>query len=104
MPAHLGRHPGEAEADRVRAHVWVSGRVQGVYFRVYAEDEAVYRNLAGWIRNAPDGRVEVVVEGSRASVETMIQWCHRGSPASRVTEVEVTWEEPRGESGFRVRS
>ena len=94
---------GEAKAERVRARAWVSGRVQGVYFRAYAEDEAAFRNVAGWIRNAPDGRVEVVFEGSRASVEAMIHWCHRGSPASRVTGVEVTWEAPQGESGFSVR-
>jgi acylphosphatase len=87
---------------RVRAHVWVSGRVQGVYFRAYAEDEAAFRKVAGWIRNAPDGRVEAVFEGAAASVEAMIQWCHRGSPASRVTGVEVTWEDIRGEAGFRV--
>ena len=89
--------------QRVRAHVFVSGRVQGVYFRAYAEDEAAFRNVAGWIRNVSDGRVEAVFEGGRASVEAMIQWCHRGSPASRVTGVEVAWETPRGESGFRVR-
>ena len=89
--------------DRVRAHVWVSGHVQGVYFRAYAEDEAAFRKVGGWIRNAPGGRVEAVFEGSRASVEAMIQWCHHGSPASRVAGVEVTWEEPRGESSFRVR-
>jgi acylphosphatase len=90
-------------ADRVRAHVWVSGHVQGVCFRAYAEDEAAYRRIAGWIRNAPDGRVEAVFEASRTSVEAMIQWCHRGSPAARVTSVEVTWEALRGERGFRVR-
>jgi acylphosphatase len=95
---------GEAKEERVRAHAWVSGRVQGVYFRAYAEDEAAFRHVAGWIRNAPDGRVEVVFEGSRASVEALIQWCHRGSPASRVTGVEVIWEAPRGESGFSVWS
>ncbi len=89
--------------DRVRAHVWVSGHVQGVYFRAYAEDEATYRQVAGWIRNASDGRVEAVFEGNRISVEAMIQWCNRGSPASRVTGVEVTWEAPRDERGFRVR-
>lgn len=94
---------GQATPDRVRAHVWVSGRVQGVYFRAYAEDEAAFRNVAGWIRNAPDGRVEVVFEGNRTSVEAMLQWCHRGSPAARVTGVEVDWEEPRGESEFRLR-
>jgi acylphosphatase len=86
----------------VRAHVWVSGRVQGVYFRAYAEDEAAFRKVAGWIRNAPDGRVEAVFEGSPASVEAMIRWCHRGSPAAAVTGVEVAWEDIRGESGFRV--
>jgi acylphosphatase len=87
---------------RMRAHVFVSGRVQGVYFRAYAEDEAAFRNVAGWIRNASDGRVEAVFEGGRVPVEAMIQWCYRGSPAARVTGVEVAWEEPRGESKFRV--
>jgi acylphosphatase len=87
---------------RVRAHVWVSGRVQGVYFRAYAQDEAAFRKVAGWIRNAPDGRVEAVFEGSPASVEAMIRWCHCGSPASAVTGLEVAWEAVRGESGFRV--
>lgn len=93
-PRNAGAH--------VRAHVWVSGRVQGVYFRAYAEDEAAFRNVAGWIRNAPDGRVEAVFEGSPASVEAMIRWCHRGSPASAVSGVEVAWEDPRGEAEFRV--
>ncbi|MBI2562373.1 MAG: acylphosphatase [candidate division NC10 bacterium] len=93
----------EARPDRVRAHVWVSGRVQGVCFRAYAEDEAAFRKVDGWIRNASDGRVEAVFEGDRPSVEAMIRWCHRGSPASRVTGVEVAWETPRGEHGFRVR-
>jgi len=87
----------------VRAHVWVSGAVQGVYFRAYAEDEAAFRRVAGWIRNAPDGRVEAIFEGAPESVQAVIHWCHQGSPASRVTGVEVAWEEPRGESGFRVR-
>lgn len=88
---------------RFRVHAWVSGRVQGVYFRAYAEDEAAFRAVAGWIRNAPDGRVEAVFEGSRESVEAMIRFCHRGSPASQVTGVEVVWEEACGERGFRIR-
>jgi acylphosphatase len=93
------RTPG---AGRVRAHVWISGRVQGVYFRAYGEEEAVFRGVAGWIRNAPDGRVEAVFEGSPASVEAMIRWCHRGSPASEVTGLDVAWEAPGGDQGFRV--
>ena len=89
--------------DRVRAHVWVSGHVQGVYFRAYAEDEAAFRRVGGWIRNAPDGRVEAVFEGDRPAVEAIIQWCHRGSPSSRVMDVEVIWESPESERTFCVR-
>jgi len=89
--------------DRVRAHVWISGQVQGVYFRAYAEDEAAFRKVGGWIRNARDGRVEAVFEGDRPAVEAIIQWCHRGSPASRVTEVEVIWEATQEEPSFRIR-
>jgi len=94
----------QASARRVRAHVWVSGRVQGVYFRAYVEDEAVFRRVAGWVRNVPDGRVEAVFEGDRESVVAMIQWCHGGSPASRVIGVEVIWEDVRGEREFRVHA
>jgi acylphosphatase len=82
----------------------VSGRVQGVYFRAYVEEEAAFRRVAGWVRNVPDGRVEAVFEGGRESVEAMIQWCHRGSPASRVISVEVIWEDVRGEREFRVHA
>jgi acylphosphatase len=92
----------KAQPDIVRARVWVSGRVQGVYFRAYAEDEAAFRQVAGCVRNLPDGRVEAIFEGSREAVEAMVRWCHRGSPASHVTGVEVTWEAPRGERGFQV--
>ncbi len=90
-------------AVAVRAHVWISGRVQGVYFRAYAEDEATFHGVQGWIRNLRDGRVEAAFEGSPQAVEAMVHWCRRGSPASLVTDVQVTWEEPVGERGFRVR-
>lgn len=88
---------------RVRARVVISGKVQGVYFRGTAEDEARSRGLTGWVRNTPDGQVEAAFEGEQAAVEAMIAWCHRGPPAARVTGVTVTWEEPRGERGFSVR-
>ena len=90
-------------APVLRAHVWVSGRVQGVYFRAYAEDEAAFRKVAGWIRNTPDGRVEAVFEGTPDAIEAMIRWCHRGSPASDVTAVDVVWEEAQGLTCFTVR-
>ena len=91
-------------APRVRTRVWVSGRVQGVYFRAYAADEAAFRRVTGWVRNDSDGRVEAAFEGSRESVEAMIRWCHRGSPAAEVTGVEVHWEAASGERDFRVRT
>jgi acylphosphatase len=98
------RRTPQAAPERVRAHVWVSGRVQGVYYRAYAEDEASFRGVAGWVRNLPDGRVEAVFEGPRAAVEAMIQWAYRGSPAADVTGVEVAWEAPQNEAGFASRS
>lgn len=89
--------------ERVRARVWIAGRVQGVFFRAFAQDEAAFRRVAGWIRNAPDGRVEAVFEGPRPAVEAMLRWCARGSPAAEVAGVEVTWESPQGERAFRVQ-
>ena len=98
-------HPPSADAASsvVCAHVWVSGRVQGVFFRSYTEDEARGAGVAGWVRNLPDGRVEAVFEGGREAVESLVRWCHRGSPHAVVSSVEVKWEDPRGERDFRVR-
>jgi acylphosphatase len=89
--------------SRARARVVISGRVQGVYFRASTEDEARSHGLTGWVRNTRAGEVEAVFEGERTAVEAMIAWCHRGPPAARVTNVTVTWEEPRGERGFTLR-
>jgi acylphosphatase len=86
----------------VRVHVWVSGRVQGVFFRATTVDEAAARGVAGWVRNGSDGRVEAVFEGEKSAVEAMIAWCRKGPPAARVSAVEVTWEEPKGEADFTV--
>lgn len=88
---------------KARAHVWIAGRVQGVAFRAYTIDEASSRGVVGWVRNTLDGRVEAVFEGEKAAVEAMIAWCRRGPPAARVTSVNVSWEEPQGESDFGVR-
>ncbi len=90
--------------NRVRAHVWVSGRVQMVYFRGSTQAVAREQGLAGWVRNLPDGRVEAVFEGPRAAVQALVDWCHQGPPSARVERVEVQWEPPQDEPpGFRVR-
>jgi acylphosphatase len=89
--------------DRTRAHVHVSGNVQGVYFRATTRDEAAEREVDGWVRNREDGRVEAVFEGPPRDVEEMVEFCHEGSSAASVEEIEVTYESPEGEDGFRVR-
>jgi acylphosphatase len=80
----------------VRAHVFVSGLVQGVSFRWYAIQHARRAGVGGWVRNLHDGRVEAVFEGRRADVEAMVAWCHDGPPAARVRAVDVAWEDPEG--------
>ncbi|PWB81026.1 MAG: acylphosphatase [Candidatus Methylomirabilota bacterium] len=92
-----------SEHKHVRAHVLISGRVQGVCFRAYTVDEATAAGIAGWVRNTPDGRVEAVFEGDKSVVEAVIAWCHKGPPAARVNGVEVVWGEAQGESGFGIR-
>ncbi|MBS3956939.1 MAG: acylphosphatase [Clostridiales bacterium] len=83
-----------------RAHVWVSGRVQGVCFRAATNAEAVRLGVSGWVRNLPDGRVEAVLEGSPEAVAAAIEWCRTGPPRAAVASVEVIAEDPEGLSGF----
>lgn len=80
-----------------RKRVYISGRVQGVYFRVNTRDAALGFGLRGWVRNLPDGRVEAVIEGKERQVEEMLKWCWQGSPSSRVDKVEVVSESYQGE-------
>ena len=90
-------------SERARAHVYVSGRVQGVFYRATTRDTARDRGVDGWVRNLDDGRVEAAFEGSEPAVEGMVEWCHTGSPAADVDAVDVTYEEPRGLDGFEIR-
>lgn len=88
---------------KVRAHVFISGRVQGVFFRYETRLRAIRNNVTGWVRNLPDGRVEAVFEGEKENVEAMINFCHRGPPGAIVKKVEVIWENPTGEfKDFRI--
>jgi acylphosphatase len=82
--------------------VIVHGAVQGVFFRVEARDRARSLGLAGWVRNVPDGTVEVVFEGDDERVESMVEWCRQGPAGARVEEVEVDWSEPKREEGFSI--
>ena len=91
------------EDDRTRAHVFVSGTVQGVYYRANTRDTAAELGVDGWVRNLSDGRVEAVFEGAEDAVAEMVEWCHTGSPAADVSDVEVEYADPEGEDGFRIR-
>jgi len=86
-----------------RARVRVRGFVQGVGFRYDARRRARSLGIGGWIHNAHDGSVEAVFEGEDGRVESMVDWCRRGPSGASIEDVEVSWEEPVGESGFRIR-
>lgn len=87
----------------IRRRIYVSGLVQGVMFRESCRRVAAQDNVAGYARNLPDGRVEVLLEGEPDSVQKLLNWCRTGPPSARVDSVEVLDEEPRGERGFVVR-
>lgn len=89
--------------ESLRAHVTISGRVQGVGFRFTTQDVAIVYGLAGWVRNLPNGQVEAVFEGDRVAIENMVQWCHAGPPSATVEQVLVTYEPVEGLSGFEIR-
>ena len=81
----------------VCAHVVISGKVQGVYYRVSAQKKALSLNLTGWVRNLPDGSVEGVVQGEKERVEEMLAWCRQGPPSAAVTGQIVDWPPYTGE-------
>lgn len=81
----------------------VTGRVQGVSFRAYAEQEAARLGLAGWVRNEPDGAVAAHVEGEADAVDAFVRWCHEGPPLARVSAVEAAPAADTGATSFEVR-
>ncbi|MFQ6108200.1 MAG: acylphosphatase [Candidatus Aminicenantales bacterium] len=86
-----------------RAHIFVSGRVQGVFFRDHTRRWASSLRLTGWVRNLWDGRVEVLVEGKKERIESLISRLREGPPMAYVEKVEVNWEEYKDEfNDFRI--
>lgn len=86
-----------------RVHVFVSGKVQGVFYRSETAQAARKLGIEGWVRNLPDGRVEAVFEGPREVVEAMIDWCYQGSRSAKVSNVEVDYSQPEGLEDFQIR-
>jgi acylphosphatase len=89
--------------ERTRAHVFVSGRVQGVFYRATTREQARERGVDGWVRNLEDGRVEAVFEGPADTVVSMVEWCHEGSSRARVDDVDAEYGDPEGLDGFEIR-
>ncbi len=90
--------------DMRRAHLTVSGIVQGVFFRSTSRHQAIRLGLTGWVKNRMDGKVEIVAEGETGAISNFIQWCHEGPPGSRVDKVDIAWEEYTGEfTGFSIQ-
>ena len=80
-----------------RAHLWISGYVQGVGYRQHARQYASTLGLTGWVRNLPDGRVEAIAEGEEGPLQAFIAWCQRGPSMAEVESVDVRWEPYQGE-------
>jgi len=94
----------KARNMKARAHVFVSGRVQGVFFRSETKYKADSHGVKGWVRNLPDGRVEAVFEGEEEAVKALVEFCKQGPAGARVTKVDLAWEEPAGTlEGFKIK-
>ncbi|MEK6711306.1 MAG: acylphosphatase [Nitrospinota bacterium] len=87
-----------------RVHLHILGGVQGVWYRASAREEALALGLTGWVRNRPDGSVELLAEGPAGALEALIAWCGKGPPLARVDEVRAERGEASGEFlSFDVR-
>jgi acylphosphatase len=86
-----------------RGHFTIEGRVQGVCYRMFAAEEAESLGLTGWVKNLPDGAVEIVAEGEETDLRQFLDICRRGPPAAHVTRISEEYGEPTGSFGsFRV--
>lgn len=87
-----------------RLHLHIYGRVQGVYFRVSVKDQADKIGLVGWVRNCPDGHVELVVEGNTTDLNYLLGWCRQGPDLAQVVRIEEIWGDKTGVLvGFDIR-
>jgi acylphosphatase len=82
---------------KTRAHIYVTGKVQGVFFRQNTKRQAQSRGVYGWVRNLEDGRVEAVFEGEEDAVKAVVEFCRVGPKAAHVSDVTVEWMPSCGE-------
>ena len=85
-------------------HAIVNGRVQMVAYRIYVQDSAGELGLTGWVRNLPDGSVELVAQGDKEVLKELVEYLHEGSLLAKVESVDITWRSPKEEyEDFSIR-
>jgi acylphosphatase len=90
--------------EEARAHLFIDGRVQGVFYRAFTREVAQTLGLSGWVKNLRDGKVEAVFEGEKKVIQKAIQECYAGPPGARVSNIDIQWELYTGnENGFSIR-
>jgi acylphosphatase len=82
---------------KVRAHIFISGRVQGVFFRQEIKEKAEELGVFGWVKNLPDGQVEAVFEREKDKVEQIIKWVQKGPSLAKINGLDLTWEDFKNE-------
>jgi len=90
-------------SDTAAVHLFVQGRVQGVFYRAKTQKKAEALELAGWVKNCSDGSVEIHAEGSKVKLEELIEWCRRGPALAKVSNVDLSWVEAEGLHSFDIR-
>ncbi len=100
----LKKKENTGKKEKIRAHVFVSGRVQGVLFRESAKKKAEKLGVSGWMKNLPDSRVEAVFEGDRENVDNMVNWSRKGPIWAKIDDFSVIWDNYQAEfKGFEIR-
>jgi len=89
---------------KVRAHILVSGLVQGVFFRFFTVKKAKEFGVFGWVKNLPDGKIEAIFEGEKEKVQNLVEWMKRGPPNARVDGVKIEWQKFEGKfDNFEIK-
>jgi acylphosphatase len=102
----MDRPENQAQMDDFLAkHIYISGIVQGVYYRAALKHKAEELGVEGWCRNMEDGRVEAQVQGNAEAVEALISWAYDGPPAARVQDIAISDTQPETlrTKGFEIR-
>ncbi len=96
--------PTSEQVEKIRAHILVSGKVQGVFYRENTRKRAEKLRVTGWVKNLKNGRVEAIFEGGKDNVENMVNWARKGPIWAKIEALDVIWEDYRGEfNGFDIK-